>query len=133
MCHMLEASSRNTPIFVKPPKTTNDDEPLSATEFQSLVGVLKYLTFTRPDIQYTVNQVCQHFQSPRKIYLLAIKRILCYLHGTMDYGLRLLAQSFSTLIGCSNADWAGSPITRRSTLGYCIYLGANCISWLSKK
>uniref|UniRef100_A0A2N9G158 Reverse transcriptase Ty1/copia-type domain-containing protein n=1 Tax=Fagus sylvatica TaxID=28930 RepID=A0A2N9G158_FAGSY len=46
--------------------------------------------------------------------------------GTLDYGLRLLSRS-------SDADWAGCPDTRRSTTGYCIYLGANCISWASKK
>ena len=37
------------------------------------------------------------------------------------------------LYAFSDADWAGCPITRRSTTGYCTYLGGNCISWSSKK
>ncbi len=62
-----------------------------------------------------------------------VKRILRYLQGTLDYGIRILSRSSFTLFGFSDADWAGCPNTRRSTTGFCIYLGANCISWSSKK
>ena len=39
-----------------------------------------------------------------------------------------------TRIECfSNVDWVGSKANRRSTLGYCAFVGGNLISWKSKK
>ncbi|XP_060669212.1 uncharacterized mitochondrial protein AtMg00810-like [Ziziphus jujuba] len=131
--NMLSAAPMPTPISVKPPNLPDASEPVDATEFRSIVGALQYLTFTRPDILYAINKTCQHFQSPTKGNLQAVKCILRYLCGTLNYGIRLLAQSSSTLFACLDADWAGCPIPRRSTSGYCVYLGANCVSWSSKK
>jgi hypothetical protein len=41
----------------------------------------------RPDIAYAVQQVCLHMHDPRKQHLAAIKRILCYVKGTLSHGL----------------------------------------------
>ena len=60
------------------------DDP---TTYSSLVGALQYLTFTRPDIAYAVQQVCLHMHDPREVHLVAAKQILCYLQGTISYGL----------------------------------------------
>nr|XP_020178687.1 uncharacterized mitochondrial protein AtMg00810-like [Aegilops tauschii subsp. strangulata] len=48
-------------------------------------------------------------------------------------GLTLTASASTDLVAYSNADWAGCPDTRRSTLGYCVYLGSSLISWSSKR
>ena len=82
---------------------------------------------------HSVNKACQHFQAPTESDLRAIKRILRYLKGTIDYGIRFLKQSSLRLIGFYDVDWAGCMDTRRSTSGYCIFLGANFISWSSKR
>ncbi|KAM2975746.1 hypothetical protein FF1_001874 [Malus domestica] len=111
----------------------HDGEPLSnATEFRSVVGALQYLLFTRPDIAFSVNQVCQFMHSPTTVHWAAVKRILCYLKGTHDHGLLYRPSSLS-ITAYADADYAGDPNDRRSTGGYCIFLGSNLISWSSKK
>lgn len=62
-----------------------------------------------------------------------MKRILRYVRGTITYGIHLLSSISPELCAFSDADWAGCPLTRRSTTGYCTFIGANCISWCSKK
>lgn len=130
---MIACSSIRTPMATKITPSVDDHDLVNATTYRGLVGSLQYLTFTRPDITHAVNRVCQHFQNPTKAYLHAVKRILRYLKGTIDYGIRFLSQSSLTLYGFSDSDWAGYSLTRRSTTGYCIYLGSNCISWSSNK
>ncbi|GJZ77105.1 ribonuclease H-like domain-containing protein [Tanacetum coccineum] len=87
-------------------------------EILERAGSPQYLTFTRPDISYAVQQVCLYMHDPREPYLSALKRILHY--GTY-------------LVAFSDADWAGCPTTHRSTLGYCVFLSNNVLSWSSKR
>lgn len=70
---------------------------------------------------------------PNENHYQAVKRILRYIKGTLHYGLCIFSQSSLNPYGFSDADWAGCPLTRRSTTVICIYLGSNCISWMSKK
>ncbi|GKD69342.1 ribonuclease H-like domain-containing protein [Tanacetum coccineum] len=70
---------------------------------------------------------------PREPYFLALKRILRYVRGTLDYGLQLFSSSTTDLVAYSDADWAGCPTTRRSTSDYCVFLGNNLLSWSSKR
>ncbi|GJS54689.1 ribonuclease H-like domain-containing protein [Tanacetum coccineum] len=66
-------------------------------------------------------------------HLVALKRILRYIRGTVGHVLQLYASSPFSLVGYSHADWAGCRTTRRSTYGYCVFLGNNLISWSSKR
>lgn len=106
------------------------DDP---TSYRQIVGALQYLTFTRPDIMYAVQQVCQFMHSPRDTHLQAVKRILRYLKATIDFGISFILTSSSTLTGYVDSDWAGCPDRRRSTMSHCIFLGAHPISWSRKK
>nr|GEW52115.1 ribonuclease H-like domain-containing protein [Tanacetum cinerariifolium] len=48
-------------------------------------------------------------------------------------GVALYASATTSLVGYIDADWAGCPSTRRSTSGYCVFLGDNLLSWSSKR
>jgi hypothetical protein len=104
-----------------------------ATLYRQLVGSLIYLTVTRPDISYAVHLVSQFMASPRSTHFAAVLRIIRYIKGTLFYGLHYSATSSLILRAYSDADWAGDPSDRRSTTGFCIFLGDSLISWRSKK
>ncbi|KAM1486966.1 hypothetical protein ACFX2I_001086 [Malus domestica] len=131
--NMADAKPISTPVPSGKRLSLYEGEPLSdGSSFRSVVGALQYLLFTRPDIAYAVNQVCQFMHSPTTAHWAAVKRILRYLKGTHDHGL-LYKPSPLTLTAFADADYAGDPDNRRSTGGHCIFLGENLISWSSKK
>ena len=70
---------------------------------------------------------------PHEPHLAALKRILCYVRGTLHLGLLLRPSTSTDLVVYTDADWAGCPDTRKSTLGYAVFLGDNLISWSSKR
>ncbi|KAJ9564861.1 hypothetical protein OSB04_000827 [Centaurea solstitialis] len=123
----------STPVDTKT-KLVVDDEPVSnPTLYRILAGALQYLTFTRPNIAYAVQQVCLFMHDLRLPHLNALKRILRYLKGTLSHGLHIKASAVDCLVAYSDVDWVGCPNTRRSTSGFCVYLGDNLVSWSSKR
>ncbi|WVZ73451.1 hypothetical protein U9M48_021755 [Paspalum notatum var. saurae] len=131
---MSDCKPCNTPVDANPKLSDTDGTRVEdPTDFHSIAGALLYLTFTRPDIAYAVQQVCLHMHDPRQPHLAALKLILRYIRGTLDLGLFLRPSSTSDLVVYSDADWAGCPDTRRSTLGYAVFLGDNLVSWSSKR
>nr|XP_028960004.1 uncharacterized protein LOC108174058 [Malus domestica] len=112
---------------------TDDGKPYHNPEqYRSIVGALQYLTFTRPDIAFSVNQACQFMHNPMESHVIAVKRIIRYLKGSSSLGIQFTPGSLH-LQSYSDADWAGDPNDRRSTSGFVIFLGSNPISWSSKK
>jgi hypothetical protein len=93
------------------------------TRFCQIVGALQYLTFTRPDICFVVNRVCQFIHAPTDSHWAAVKRILCYLKGTSSYGFHITRGSSFALHGFTDANWAGSIDDRKSTGGYLVFFG----------
>ncbi|GJU96048.1 ribonuclease H-like domain-containing protein [Tanacetum coccineum] len=77
-------------LLIQRSKLGSDGDPVSdPTLYRSLAGALQYLTFTRPDLSYVVQQVCLYMHDPRDPHFTALKRILRYVRGTLDYGLQL--------------------------------------------
>ena len=131
---MSACKSSPTPVDTKPKLgTTSSERYADPTHYRSLAGALQYLTFTRPDISYDVQQVCLYMHDSRDAHMHDFKRIIRYLQGTLDHGLHLYPSSTSTLISYTDADWGGCPDTRRSTSGYCVFLGDNLLSWSAKR
>ena len=82
--NMFTCKPSSTPYFSVSRLTKTQGTALSdPTLFRSLVGALQYLTFTQPDLSFAVNQVCQFMHSPTDIHMVATKRILRYLRGTL--------------------------------------------------
>ncbi|GJW24750.1 ribonuclease H-like domain-containing protein [Tanacetum coccineum] len=73
------------------------------TLYRSLAGALQYLTFTRPDLSYAIQQLCLYMHDPREPHLNAMKRVIRYFRGTTNLGLQLFRSTTSQLIAYSDA------------------------------
>jgi histone deacetylase 1/2 len=110
-----------------------DSDPLlDSSLYRHIVGALQYCTLTRPDIAFSVNQLCQFLHAPTTTHFTATKRVLRYLKSTVEHGI-YFSKGFLQLHGYCDSDWAGSPDDRRSTTNYGIFLGPCLISWAAKK
>ena len=131
---IMDSKIVDTPIEYNCCRNSHDGESLfDYTLYRQLVGSLIYLTVTRPDISYAIHVVSQFMAAPRSPHYAVVLRILRYLKGTIFDGLHFSSYSSLTLQAYSDADWAGDPTDRRSTTGYCFFLGDSLISWRSKK
>lgn len=82
-----------------------DGSPVTdPTEYQSLAGALQYLTLTRSDLAYVVQQVCLRMHDPQEPHLALVKRILRYVKGTLDHGLQLHVSQVDSLTAYSDVD-----------------------------
>lgn len=106
---------------------------VNPTAFKQLVGSLRYLTATRPDLIYSVNLVSRYMEEPTEQHMLAAKRILRYVQGTIEFGIQYKRGEGEELLGYVDSDYAGDEDDRRSTSGYAFMLGNGAISWASKK
>jgi hypothetical protein len=101
--------------------------------YRRLIGKLLYLTTTRPDIAFAIQQLSQFLSSPTIVHYETACRVVRYLKGTPGRGLFIPKAASLQLCGFADADWANCLDTRRSTSGYCFFLGSSLISWRSKK
>ena len=85
------------------------------TMYRQLVGSLIYLTLTRPDIFYLVGVVSRYMSNPNKPHLDAVKRILRYVKGTINFGILYKEIKDCQVMGYCDADYTGDCGTRRST------------------
>ena len=125
--NMLDNKPCTTPCHPHQKLLTHGSPPVPDPGiYRSIVGALQYLTFTRPDIAYSVNQVCQFMHSPLESHFFVVKRILRYLEGPMHLGLCFKLGNLD-IRAYTDVDWAGDPNDRRST-GFIVFLGSNPIS-----
>ncbi|XP_019183636.1 PREDICTED: uncharacterized protein LOC109178458 [Ipomoea nil] len=130
---MTDCKPLSTPAAVTQaisPVTSPYENP---TQYRRLAGALQYLTITRPDLSYAVNRLYQFMQTPTDEHWGLLKRVLRYVKGTQEFGLKLSASPSADIHAYSDSDWAGCPIDRKSTSGYAVFLGSNLVSWVSRK
>ncbi|CAH9055335.1 unnamed protein product [Cuscuta epithymum] len=129
----LGAKPSTTPM-VPNVQLTQEGTPFEDPErYRRLVGKLNYLAVTRPDIAYSVSVVSQYMSSPTIDHWAAVEHILCYLKGAPGRGIVYQNHDHMRIECFADADWAGSKDDRRSTSGYCVFVGGNLVSWKSKK
>ena len=113
---------------------SEDDDVCDQPMYQAIVGCLLYLTMkTRPDIAYAGSLAARFSAKPNKVHWIAVKRILCYLKGTIQFGLNYRRDATGEITGYSDVDWARDISDRRSTSGYVFVMAGGAISWKSNK
>ncbi|XP_019171973.1 PREDICTED: uncharacterized protein LOC109167411 [Ipomoea nil] len=103
------------------------------TQYRSLAGALQFLTVTRPDLSCDVNLLCQHMHAPTTTDWASLKRVLRYVKGTHNLGLRISRSTPMDIHAYSGPDWASDPNDPKSTSGFVVFLGSNLISWVCRK
>ena len=110
------------------------DPAVDTMEYRRMVGALHYLVNTRPDLAYAVGYTSQFMEKPTTEHLVAIKRILRYVAGTVNYGCHYQRkEGKSTLLGYSDSDHGADVDGRKSTTRVLFFLGGNIITWQSQK
>ena len=110
----------------------DDDSPkVNAIEYWQLIGSLLYLVNTCLDLSYAMSNLSQFSSQPCRSYWQVVLQVLCYLHGTLDFGINYA--SGGILIGCTKVDWDGCINTHHSMFGHCFMFGTSLISWRSQK
>ena len=86
---MFGCNPTNTPLVVNEKLKKEDrGKKVDASNYRSLVGNLFYLTNTIPDIMFASSLLSRFMNDPSHIHLGADKRVLRYIHGTLDYGIK---------------------------------------------
>ena len=136
---MLDLLEETGKLTCKPAKTpieqnhqtakASEDVAVDKGMYQRLI----YLSHTRSDIAYAVGVISQFMHSSKKTHLQVVHKILHYLKSSLGKGILLKKETKLTLEAYTDADYASSVVNRRSTSGYCTFVGGNLVTWRSKK
>ncbi|XP_019447250.1 PREDICTED: uncharacterized protein LOC109350471 [Lupinus angustifolius] len=135
--HMSDCKLVTVPIEGK--LGLNDAEienPTGPTLYRQIVGCLRFICHSRPEIGYGVGVINMHMANPKLSHMIVAKRILRYLKGTLHFGILFpnqRAKTESCFVGYSDSDWCGDKEDRKSTSGYVFFIFDAPISWSSKK
>ena len=132
--HMEDCKSMSTPMNQKEKLSKEDEtEKVDGAHFRSFFGCLMYLSETRPDILNAVSILSRFMHCASEMHLKAAKRVMTYVKGTYNFGIKFTRSKEFKLVGFSDSDWGGSIDDMRSTSGYCFTFGSGFFSWCSKK
>ncbi|KAK1419766.1 hypothetical protein QVD17_29081 [Tagetes erecta] len=131
---MVDCNSCKYPMEPRLELTKDEaGKSVDARRFRSNIGSLRYLLHTRPDLSYAVGVTSRFMHEPKESHLNALKHILRYVKGTLNYGLKYSRDRDETLIGYSDSSHSSNQSDGRCTTGMVFYLGDAIISWNSHK
>ncbi|TYG56485.1 hypothetical protein ES288_D08G067500v1 [Gossypium darwinii] len=120
---MLDCNLIKTPMECRVKLLKFDDRIKEyPTLFKSLVGSLRYLTCIRLNILFLVGVVSRYMEAPTSAHMKAAKRILCYLKGTIEFGLFYSFSHDFQLMGFCDSDFASDIDDRKNTFGFMFFL-----------
>jgi hypothetical protein len=112
----------------------NMAEEVYPTHYRRLISSLRYLLHTCPNLAFAVGFVSRFMERPTVEHQQAVKRILQYVAGTLDFGLHFTrAPGTARFIGYCNSDFVGDTDTSKSTSRTLFFLGNCLVSWHSIK
>ena len=82
---------------------------------------------------FSVGLLSHFMENPLVEHLKIAKRVIRYVKGTLNYGLKYKRSKVFELIGYSDSDYAGDHIDRKSTSSSVFFPGENLITWSSQK
>ncbi|KAJ8466181.1 hypothetical protein OPV22_028733 [Ensete ventricosum] len=116
--NMKDANAVSAPLSIGESLRLNDGSPATdSTQYRQVIGSLQYLVLTRPDISFAVNKLSQFMHRPSTTHWSAVKRVLRYLKGTLDYGIILNKKCPLQLHAYADVDWVRNLENRTSTSG----------------
>ncbi|SGZ29881.1 BQ5605_C053g12604 [Microbotryum silenes-dioicae] len=102
--------------------------------YQSAVGALQYAAHrARPDIVTSVRAAASKVSAPTQADWIAVKRIIRYLQGTVDWGLKFNHGGSTVFELYSDASWGDDMSTGKSIGAFVSILAGAAISWQSKQ
>ncbi|KAM1095689.1 hypothetical protein ACFX2B_010399 [Malus domestica] len=126
--HMVNCKPARTPLASKLQLDAPGNFLSNPNVYQRMVGKLIYLTITRPDIAYSVSLISQFMHSPTLVHWEIVKRILRYLKGSIGRGILMQKNESNHILAFTDADWAGNSLDRKSTTGFCTFVGGNLVT-----
>ncbi|GJT82518.1 ribonuclease H-like domain, reverse transcriptase, RNA-dependent DNA polymerase [Tanacetum coccineum] len=106
---------------------------VNSTEYRSLIGCLRYLLHTRPDLSYSVGLLSRFMQEPREQHMKAIRQVLRYVQGTKDHGITYKHNGGNKIHGYSDSSYGVNTQEGKGTTGIIFYYGESPISWSTQK
>ena len=127
---MVGCNPAHTPMEKLRLSRESTAEEVDSMHYRRLVGSLWYLVHTRPNLAFAVGYVSRFMERPTVEHLQAVKRVLRYVAGTLDYGLHYKrAPGTARFIGYCDSDLAGDIDTSKSTSGTMFFLGDCLVCW----
>ncbi|GAA6034961.1 hypothetical protein JCM8097_002115 [Rhodosporidiobolus ruineniae] len=125
------------PIQPGVPYTAWDGEPVDKPEYLSLVGLVLFISHTRPDVQFAASILSRYSQNPGQEHWKLLRRTITYLYTTRMVGLRTTRSESGSgelkVQAFVDSDFAGDEVTRRSTTGGVVQVDGSTVMTFSRR